>query len=296
MGYSTPGSTPSSTCSASRTADGLRTELFARRGSMLWSAGRRGGRRLQRRPGVGVVLRRPPLQPRRRTSTRAGAADRVDRARPGGDADVAVEVLQRAPSASTDPDHPVARRSSGCVDAVEGAAPVSSCARVCSIRAGTRSSASRLRLRRRPARRRPRPGGVHRRGGDAALRGGLRAVRRRVTTEPLLRRHDPAIRRSGTRSPLEIIDPFLFVDRDGRMGSWSVASCEARLRIEKVLPPTRSYFLLRTGSGSTSASRTACRADQAEQLETVDRAAARGGKSSEAIVREDVADHTRRAG
>ena len=41
-----------------------------------------------------------------------------------GDADVSVEVLQRAPSASTDPSHPAALALSSCVSEIEGAAPV----------------------------------------------------------------------------------------------------------------------------------------------------------------------------
>jgi succinyl-diaminopimelate desuccinylase len=44
--------------------------------------------------------------------------------RAAGDADVSVEVLQRAPSASTDPAHPAAVALSECVASVEGAAPV----------------------------------------------------------------------------------------------------------------------------------------------------------------------------
>ena len=38
-------------------------------------------------------------------------------------ADVAVEVLQRQPSAGTDEGHPAARALAGCVEAVEGAPP-----------------------------------------------------------------------------------------------------------------------------------------------------------------------------
>jgi succinyl-diaminopimelate desuccinylase len=41
-----------------------------------------------------------------------------------GDADVSVHVLQRAPSARTDPSHSAARALSACVAAVEGAGPV----------------------------------------------------------------------------------------------------------------------------------------------------------------------------
>jgi acetylornithine deacetylase/succinyl-diaminopimelate desuccinylase-like protein len=41
-----------------------------------------------------------------------------------GDADVSVEILQRAPSASTDPAHPAALALSACVAEIEGTAPV----------------------------------------------------------------------------------------------------------------------------------------------------------------------------
>ena len=52
----------------------------------------------------------------------ARLTDTIERA--AGDADVSVEVLQRAPSASTDPDHPAALALVECVTEVEGAAPV----------------------------------------------------------------------------------------------------------------------------------------------------------------------------
>src|SRR4051812_13638082 len=51
----------------------------------------------------------------------ARLTDLIERA--AGDADVSVEVLQRAPSASTDPTHPAALALSECVASIEGSAP-----------------------------------------------------------------------------------------------------------------------------------------------------------------------------
>ena len=106
----------------------------------------------------------------------ARLTDTIERA--AGDADVSVEVLQRAPSASTDPDHPAALALVECVTEVEGAAPVVElCPGVLETRWYAQLGIPAVRLRRRRPGRRPRPGGVHRRGGDAALRGGVRALR-----------------------------------------------------------------------------------------------------------------------
>ena len=91
--------------------------LDARRGR----AGGR-GRGLQRRPGLGVVLARPPLQPRGGPGRGARAADRHGRrAAAAAGAEVTIEVLQAQPSGSTDASHPAARALAGCVEAVEGA-------------------------------------------------------------------------------------------------------------------------------------------------------------------------------
>ena len=96
-------------------------------------------------------------------------------------AEVRVEVLQEQPSAATDADAP---RGAGAGALCRGGRGRGAALRAVPGRprhALVRAARhSRVRLRRRAARRVARPGRVHRRGGDAPLRRGLRAVRRHV--------------------------------------------------------------------------------------------------------------------
>ena len=112
--------------SCSSAAPPTRSRATRRAGSMLVVGGASGSRReLQRRAGLGVVLGRPALQPGGGPRRGARAPDRHDRRgrRRAAGAEVAVEVLQRQPSAAPTQGIPPPWRWPACVEAVEGAAP-----------------------------------------------------------------------------------------------------------------------------------------------------------------------------
>ena len=146
--------------------------------------GRRVGQRreLQRRARRGVVLRRPALQPGGGPRRGARAADgRRSRTRPRAPAPTS---RSRCCSGSRPPPptraHPAARALARCVEAVEGAAPrFELCPGVLETRWYAQLGVPAFAYGARAARRLARPGRVHRRGRDAPLRRGLRAVRGR---------------------------------------------------------------------------------------------------------------------
>ena len=133
---------PRARAACARTDYPLDSERRAARCSS--SAAHRERRELQRRPRCGVVLGRPPLQPRGRPRRGGRAADRRrSTRRPRAiDAQVSVDILQQQPSASTDAGHPAAARLRAASSSSRARRRASSCARVCSKRAGTPSSAS----------------------------------------------------------------------------------------------------------------------------------------------------------
>ena len=119
----------------------------------------------------------------------------IDAAAARAGAEVRVEGLQEQPSAATDERAPAALALARCAAEVEGSAP-----RFRDVPGRARDSLVRttrhpgIRLWRRSARRVARPGRVHRRGRDAPLRRGLRALRRsrRVTPARRVRSSDGA--------------------------------------------------------------------------------------------------------
>ena len=160
----------------------LARDLLDQRGSMLVVGGAAGsGANFNVVPGSAWFSVDRRLHPdeqldeelSRLTDVIAAAAEEIG-------ADVSVDVLQRQPSAGTDPGHPVARTVAACVAQVEG--------RVAELRRLPGDARyplvcparnPRVRLRRGPPRCLPWARRVHRRGGDAPLRRVLRPVCRR---------------------------------------------------------------------------------------------------------------------
>jgi succinyl-diaminopimelate desuccinylase len=69
-------------------------------------------------PSIAALIRREQLD-----EELARLTDTIAQAAAHAGADVAVDVLQRAPSASTEESHPLAVTLAGCIEQIEGSAP-----------------------------------------------------------------------------------------------------------------------------------------------------------------------------
>jgi succinyl-diaminopimelate desuccinylase len=104
---------------------GLAHELLEQRGSMLVVGGSAAaGANFNAVPGSAWFSVDRRFNPEEELDTElARLTDTIAQAAAGADADVTVEVLQRAPSASTEETHPAAAALARAVEQIEGAAP-----------------------------------------------------------------------------------------------------------------------------------------------------------------------------